>query len=207
MNNKLSREKLVKQLKAISQESDPEQPVRGIAMCYMFAPHHIEIPQKHIASSPRKKIVRCNKCRKLFMFNDWERNEIKKCVKRMSRMGCDVKVESFCMDCCKELKEELYPSIDEKITIDEEHIIDLSLDKRNYVFYFRTNSNEAYHRAIANDSLYYHYVLAFLDVASHQGYVSIENNFLAKQIHIIEYMTGLKVDEALEALSWPFLIL
>lgn len=172
-----------------------------VVMCYMCCPPTITIaaPKKRIASTPRKRIFRCKNCHKLFLYNDWDRNEIKDCVKSMAHMGYDVKVESLCRNCCNKLKEELYPGINDVNIIDEEHTIYMSLDKRNHVFYFRTDSNEPYHRAIANDSIYYQYVQAFLQVVSNpRAHIVLEDNFLSKQTHIIEYMTGLKIDEDIE---------
>ena len=197
MHNNISRDELIMQLKAISKEEGYNVLNIG-AMCYICCPPTITLsaPQKRIATTPRKRIFRCKNCHKLFFYVDWNQNEIKNCVMNMSHMGYDVKVESLCRNCCNELKDELYPGIDEVITIDKEHTIEISLDKRNYVFCFRTNSNEPYHRAIANDSLYYQYVLAFLQVASEtRAYIVIEDNFLSKQTHILQHMTGLKIDE------------
>ena len=113
----------------------------------------------------RKKIVWCNKCHRLIIC-DRDPNEIEELVKSIASMGYDVRVKSYCKKCCKKLKEELYPGIDDVIVIDKEHSIDISLEKRNHVFYFRTDCNEPYHRAIANDSLYYQYVHDYLEQTS-----------------------------------------
>jgi hypothetical protein len=69
------------------------------------------------------------------------------------------------------------------------------LGERNHVFYFRTNRDEPYHCAISNREIYYKAVLAFL-----QGKSSYLNNydhetFLTEEILVLEYMTGLKIDE------------
>lgn len=194
MDKKLSREELIKQLKAISKEEVPKERNIG-AMCYSPV-----WPDNEKEDSPglfdifsRKKIIWCNKCHKTFLCDRDQdeinkHNRIKKLVRSMARMGYDVKIKSICKNCCNELKEELYPDIDEVVSI-------ISLDERNHVFYFRTNSDEPYHCAISNHDLYYKAVLAFL-----QGKSSYLNNFddekfLTEEIHVLEYMTGLKIDE------------
>ena len=182
MDKKLSRNELVERLKAISQEEVPEERSMG-AMCYCPAYRPIQIPLK--------KIVWCNKCHRPFLCDRDEceiNKRIKKLVRKMVRMGYDAKVKSICKNCCNVLKEELYPGNDEVISI-------ISLGERNHVFYFRTNRDEPYHCAISNREIYYKAVLAFL-----QGKSSYLNNydyekFLTEEIHVLEYMTGLKLDE------------
>ena len=184
MDKKLSRSELVERLKAISQEEVPEERRMG-AMCYCPAPG--------LAQVTLKQIVWCNKCHRPFLCdrNQYEinkHNRIKKLVRSMARMGYDAKVKSICKNCCNELKEELYPGNDEVISI-------ISLGERNHVFYFRINRDEPYHCAISNREIYYKAVLAFL-----QGKSSYLNNYdyekyLTEEIHVLEYMTGLKIDE------------
>lgn len=191
MDKKLSREELIIQLQAISTEGGTRELMSG-AMCYCPAPHKIS-PQWYDKFT-RKKIVWCNKCHRLIIC-DRDPNEIEELVKSIASMGYDVRVKSYCKKCCKKLKEELYPDIDDVIVIDKEHSIDISLEKRNHVFYFRTDCNEPYHRAIANDSLYYQYVHDYLEQTSKRGDSINGSHFTRWQRHVIEYMTGLKIDE------------
>ena len=195
MDKKLSREELIKQLQAISIERGSRELMSG-AMCYCPAlpdDDDDEVSLRLFDIFRRKKIVWCNKCLRIFLCDRDQdeinkHNRIKKLVRSMARMGYDVRVKSICKNCCNELKEELYPGIDKVIS-------NISLNERNHVFYFRTNRDEPYHCAISNRELYYKAVLAFLQDKS-----SYLNNFddeklLTKEIHVLEYMTGLKINE------------
>ena len=200
MDKKLSREELIKQLQAISIEGGSRELMSG-AMCYCPArPNYDDEEEEDLLRLfdrfRRKKIVWCNKCYRLIIC-DREPNEIKELVKSIASMGYDVRVKSYCKKCCKKLKEKLYPGIDDKLIIGEKYTytINIPLEKRNYVFLFRADSNEAYHRAIANDSLYYKYVHDYLEHASKRGDSINGCHFTRWQRLVVEYMTGLKIDE------------
>jgi len=200
MDKKLSRVELIQQLQAISAEGGTRELMSG-AMCYCPArPNYDDDEEEDLLRLfdrfRRKKIVWCNKCYRLIIC-DREPNEIKELVKSIASMGYDVRVKSYCKKCCKKLKEKLYPGIDDKLIIGEKYTytINIPLEKRNYVFLFRADSNEAYHRAIANDSLYYKYVHDYLEHASNRGDSINGCHFTRWQRLVVEYMTGLKIDE------------
>lgn len=125
-----------------------------------------------------------------------ERGEkaIRNMVSRMSELGYDVKVEHLCEECCNKVKEQLYPGTDERIEKNEEKKIYVEVHDSNHLFYFRTDSTQPYHIALANPIYYYDPVLAFLEGKSSYSYHG-KQHFLAEEIHLLEYMTGLKTDE------------
>lgn len=177
----LSKEELIKRLKAISVEDIPAERNMG-AMCYESMP-------------PAEATDTCDLCGKSIRFIDWRNDDIQEIVKKIVNLGYDAKIETLCRECCDKVKEELYPGINDEIKIDEEHQIWVPSSERNFLFYFRTNETEPYHRAIARNEDYYKALLSFLQgKSSYRDYYDCDN-FLAEEIYVLEFMTGLKIDE------------
>lgn len=179
MDNKLSRAELVERLKAISQEEVPEERRLG-AMCYCMRFTDITIA--------------CNKCGMEITIEEGGEKRVQDMLNKMSALGYDVKVEHLCEECCNKVKEELYPGIDEWIEIDDEKKIYVEVHHSNRLFYFRTDSTHPYHIALANPIYYYNPVLAFLEGESSYSYHG-KQHFLTEEIYLLEYLTGLKIDE------------
>ena len=179
MDKKLSRNELVERLKAISQEEVPEERSLG-AMCYCIKFTEITLA--------------CDNCGTKITEVEHGEKAVQDKVKRMSALGYDVKVEHLCTECCNKVKEQLYPGTDEWLEIDEEKKIYIEVHHSNRLFYFRTDSTQPYHIALANPIYYYDPVLAFLEGKSSYSYHG-RQHFLTEEIHLLEYMTGLKIDE------------
>lgn len=181
MKKKLSKEELIERLKAIAEEEVPE--IRNFgAMCYeQMAPPLLEDT--------------CDRCGNTIKFIGWRNGDIPAIVQKIANLGYDAKVETLCEECCAKIKEELYPGIEDEIKIDDEHHIWVSCIGRNYLFYFRTKDSEPYHKAIADSYYYYQAVLAFLEGKSSYRGDHDEDNFLTEEMYILEFMTGLKIDD------------
>lgn len=179
MGNKLSRAELVKRLQEISQEEVPAERSMG-AMCYCMRFTDITIT--------------CDKCGVEITEEEGDEKRVQDMLNKMSELGYDVKVEHLCRECCNKVKEELYPGVDEWIEIDEEKKIHVEVFHSNRLFYFRTDNSMPYHIALANPLYYYDPVLAFLEGKSSYSYHG-KQYFLAEEIHLLEYLTGLKIDE------------
>jgi len=200
MDKKLSKTELIERLKAIAVEEVPENSFKGrISQCYAVTSSS-PLSEKHRIPSSKT----CSHCGKeLTYYRCLEaltyETDIPDLVKEMSELGYDVKLEYVCEDCCKKLKEELYPNIGEGLVFDvndEKFMVKVVPLSENYVFYFRTDSTLPYHCAIANKNHYYRIVLSFLQGKSlYRDKLIDEDIFLAREIHIIEFMTGLKIDE------------
>lgn len=179
MNSKLSRAELVERLKAISQEEIPTVRRLG-AMCYCMRFTDITIT--------------CDKCGMEITVEEGGEKRVQDMLNKMSALGYDVKVEHLCKECCNKVKEELYPGVDEWIEIDKEKEIYVEVHHSNRLFYFRTDSTQPYHIALANPIYYYDPVLAFLEGKSSYSYHG-KQHFLTEEIYLLEYLTGLKIDE------------
>ena len=179
MDKKLSRNELIERLKSISNEKVPEQRSMG-AMCYCMRFTDI--------------ILTCDDCGIEITAEESNEKSVHGLVNRISALGYDIKVEHLCKECCCKVKEQLYPGIDEWLEIDEEKKIYVEVHHSNRLFYFRTKSTQPYHIALANPLYYYYPVLAFLEGKSSYSYHGKEH-FLSEEIYLLEYMTGLKVDE------------
>ena len=184
MKHNKSREELIERLKEISTEEVPIERYRG-AMCYSIAP-------------PEELKTTCDYCKNTITYTGWK-NDIKipEIVDEMSRLGYDVKTAVLCNDCFKRLKSEIYLGVGDTLELDDGHTIDLSCSDRNFVFYFRTSPNEPYHCALSSFQDNYSAVLAFFKgEKSYIGYlIRHTEKFIAEEIPIIEFMTGLKIDE------------
>ncbi len=177
----LSKEELTERLKAIAKEEPPAQRIMG-AMCYSTIP------------APDVKII-CDRCGKTFMNRSWDRDSIADIVKKIARLGYDAKLELLCSECCEKVANELYGNQDKYDEFDDNNSIFIPRGNGTYLFYFRTNENESYHRALANNISYYKAVLAFLDGKSSYRDSFDAYNYLVEEINVLEFMTGLKAED------------
>ena len=119
-------------------------------------------------------------------------------VDEMADLGYDVKVETVCKSCAEKIKEELYPvrmpKVDNEFT--RRRILmrhdPVYLSKVNHVFYFRTSSDEDYHRAISNDHNQYNAVLTLMKNEQMYSGDYDESHYLADEINDIEFLTGIR---------------
>ncbi len=181
MNNKLTRAELVERLKEISHEEVPAKRSMG-AMCYCMRFTDITLA--------------CSKCGTEITVDEGGERKVQDMVNKMSALGYDVKVEHLCKECCQKVKDQLYPGVDEWLVIDEEKKIFVEAHHSNRLFYFRTDNSMPYHIALANPIYYYDPVLAFLEGKSSYKYHG-RDHFLTEEVYLLEYLTGLKINESL----------
>ena len=174
----LTKEELIERLKAIAADDTPKQRHLG-AMCYSM----VEPPEKH---------HKCEMCGKDITYHDWDRLEsIVGLVQEMAKLGYDVKVKTVCESCAEELKKELYPNIKSEDDEGYDWEKDIWIFDLNLIFYFRTSSEEEYHRAIANSENQYKSVLClFQNKAEYQGGFG-RNYFIDEELDTLEFMTGI----------------
>ena len=166
MEKPLSKEELVERLKALEADTTPKERSMG-AMCYS-------------PSLPELITAKCDLCHKKFQYSGWgsEIDRMKDIVKEMKDIGYDVRLEIACNDCAENNNEQL-----------------VRTDDINYIFYFRTDPSEDYHRAIANDYDSYKCLLAFLK--NEREYAGHYDNtyFVDEKKETLTFMTGIKFDE------------
>lgn len=182
-NKPLSRNELVERLKAIANEDVPKMG-RLIALCYEM-------------SSPftTKRAV-CDVCRSEILYSEWDTaSEVVKVVRKIRNLGYDAKVEVICKKCAEEIKMELNPlakSIDDK---EWDMFKDFWIRDLNFLFYFRLSEQEDYHRVIVSMYSDFGALLALLE--NKPLFTDSRNKvyYLADEIDVIEFMTGLKLNE------------
>lgn len=183
----LSREELVERLKAIAADETIRVENHG-AMCYCPA-------------EPFEKHVPCDLCGSDISYDiimGDVHETILELVDEMADWGYDVKVKTVCKPCAEKIKEELYPVRMPKV--DNEFTRRLILMRRdpvylgevNHVFYFRTSSDEDYHRAISNDHYQYKALLALMQNQQMYSGDYDESHYLADEINDIEFLTGIR---------------
>lgn len=179
-----TREELIERLKEIASEEVPQERHRG-AMCYSIAP-------------PEDFSTECDYCKSTIIYSSWSsRKIIHEIVDEITGLGYDAKVAVLCNECFKKLKAELYPEVEKELVLDEEHKIEMDCYNRNFVFYFRVSSDETYNCALSSNQDHYNAVLSFLKgEKAYRGYrIPYEKKYIMKDIPIIEFMTGLKIEE------------
>ena len=183
----LTKEELIERLKIIAADETPREESHG-AMCYCPAP-------------PIEEHVPCDLCGsdisyKKFMGDDHKL--ILQLVWEMANLGYDVKVETVCKSCAERIKEELYPAWKPKE--DNELTRRMLLMRRdpvyleeiNHIFYFRTSSDQDYHRAISNEHNRYKTLLTLLQNRPMYNGRYDESHYIADEIDTLEFMTGIK---------------
>lgn len=178
-----TKEELIKRLKEIAAQEIPDERNIG-AMCYSKMP-------------PPESTCKCENCGKSINYMSWDGDGINNTVKKIAKLGFDAKVIVLCGECFKETIKELYPQFNTEdffydLKVDEDKTIELYPDDRNFLFYFRTNAEEPYHRVLANSPFYFELLLNFLKGKSHYLDEYDEDVFIKEHLYIIEYMTGIK---------------
>ena len=166
----LSKEELIKQLKAISETEVPDSIHMG-AMCYCPA------PAPHC-------VVKCESCCKqieLFEF-ETESARITKIVNEIKELGYDVKIKCVCSECAA------------KLGITQEDGKPLDDDSIYHVFYFKANGQDQYHVAESSYQEEYKVVLAFLkNELSYRDSYDWEH-FVKEDLDVIKKMTGISIE-------------
>ena len=165
----LSKEELIKQLKAISETEVPVIFHEG-AMCYSIV-------------FPPRRVMKCESCGKqieLFGY-DTENSRITKIVNEISELGYDVKTNRVCSECA------------EKIGITKEDRRPLN-DRAYHVFYFKAKGQDQYHVSESSYQEDYKAVLAFLkNELSYRDSHDWEY-FVKDKLDVIKIMTGISIE-------------
>lgn len=174
---------LIQRLKELAKEKLPIERNVG-AMCYS-------------RMAPPQRKCKCKHCGKRITYSSWDGNSIKDEVKEMAKLGFDTKVEILCDDCFKKTLMELYSQYNPDnfvftVKFEDDKEIILCPSDRNFLFYFRTDKDEPYHRVLANESFNYELLLHFLKGDSHFLDEFDEDVFIKEYLYVIEYMTGIK---------------
>ncbi|MCR4770014.1 MAG: hypothetical protein K5874_07400 [Bacteroidaceae bacterium] len=170
MTKSLSKEELIKQLKTLK-EKEPEIPMHMGACCYSPAfPNPIE--------------VKCENCGKEMEIMGWRSDDgsaLREYVDQIKALGYDCKLECLCADCAN--KEGVKEKKGKKLTEDRPY----------FVFYFKSNDQEKYNKAISNNENDYKAVLAFLKNESY--FVDTYNaaHSIKENLDIIHRMLGISV--------------
>jgi len=184
MNKPLSKEELIKRLKAIAADNTPRIENPG-AMCYSPMVPSQEHFSCEICGGDCVSVV----------FSRDSHTLILDYVKEMSDLGYDVKVETVCRNCAEKIKKELYPNMKSEDDRDFDWKTDIQLNSINHIFYFRTSPDTEYHRAIANDNNQYKaLVTLMLDMPMYGGDYD-ESHYVADEIDTLEFMTGIKFND------------
>jgi len=176
----LSREELVARLKAMAADETPKVKHRG-AMCYCIA----DPPEEHF---------KCDMCGQDTIYHSWQHEKVVKTVNEMKELGYDVKLETVCKSCAAKLKEELYPDLKKPGEDGYDEFKDIHIFEINHVFYFRTSTEEEYHRAIAYHNYYYDELLCFMQNKREYFDGHMGNHYLDDEKENLEFMTGIKFD-------------
>ncbi len=166
----LSKEELIKQLKALAETEIPESIHMG-AMCYSPVP-------------PQAQKAKCESCGKVVEVFDWMEchSDIKKRVEEIKALGYDAKVENVCATCATQLG------------IKDEDGEPLFEGRLYNVFYFKTKDDEHYHVAESSDVDEYKAVLAFLkNEPTYTDYYDA-THLIKEELDIIKRMTGISVE-------------
>lgn len=166
----LSKEELIKQLKAISETEVPESLHEG-AMCYRIA-------------FPPRRVMKCESCGKhVELFTDDTKNSrITKIVNEIRELGYDVKTNSICSECAA------------KLGITQEDGKPLDDDRIYHVFFFKAKGQDQYHVAESSYQEEYKVVLAFLK--NELTYTDRHDwEYLVKdKLNVIKKMTGISLE-------------
>lgn len=181
----LSRKELVERLRAIAEDDTPRVEHCG-AMCY--SPSLIDFD--------RKIRLKCDCCgANIDVHDDEEYKNIFSLVRNIKSLGYDAKVEMICEDCAKKFCENNSITIKNSYRDDFDLKKDARLYSLNYLFYFRLSDDADYHCVIDNDSYHYKSLLTFLENEDMYLGDYDESHYLADEIDVIEFMTGLKLNE------------
>ncbi len=139
MKKPLSKEELIARLKAIAADTTPKKQIFG-AMCYS-------------QMSPPEKRDTCQMCGTEFVYRDWHTKEnITKMVNKMISLGYDVKIKILCSECGDKMVRQLYPDCrycNPQKKYDRDCFFNtIWPDDINFLFFFRTKSDEPYHQAL-----------------------------------------------------------
>lgn len=181
--NPLSKEELIKQLKAIAKKKTilPTLPTMGV-MCYSIA-------------EPKEIIFKCEHCGKMYHISSlfWEGDSIGKRVGEIRNLGYDAEVGAVCSKCAIKLG-----------LIDEND--STSMDRKiHWLFKFKARGQEKWHLAISNDPFDYDALIAFLKneptyithmstYRSGYGFCD-EPHFTKAKLGIIMQLTGIDFEE------------
>ncbi len=181
-NKPLSKDELIARLKAIASDDSP----RVHELCAMF----------YSRMSPPEKHIKCDLCGSDICYFDWgERDTILDLVEEIAKLGYDVKIETTCKPCTEKIKKEVYPNMKSE---DEEGFDwkkDMWLSYINYVFFFRTSNDFEYHRAIANNTNSYKVLLTLLQNKPKYNDDRGASHYIADEIDVLEFMTGIKFND------------
>ena len=187
MKQPLSKEELIQRLKVLSEIDPKSLPPEMTAMCYC--------PSAPPYDPPSIKIkLTCQHCKKKypfdcnhlyrFLFGKPLFKRISLIVKQINELGYDCHTEMWCKECIGNagIKDKFgeYP---------------LSGGNLLLVFFFKTEGQEEYHKAISDNDYDYRVVLAFLknEPTFKDDYRCIQHTI--NHIDTIQYMTGIKTDE------------
>lgn len=181
----LSRKELIERLKSIAEEDIPREKIMG-AKCYMpvFKPQ-------------RLFFYVCDCCRRFADFerSDYEQNVISD-VNSIKALGYDVKIEVFCKDCAEKFAKQNNLTVKWSWEADDFDLKkDVYFEHLNFVFYFKLPEDNDYHCVLNNRYYHYKLLLAFLKNENGLFLRRYGEHYLADEIDVIEFMTGLKLNE------------
>lgn len=177
----LSKEELVARLKAMAADETPRERHPG-AMCYSIC-------------MPPENHLKCDMCGKDICYHSWNHETVIEMVDKMKKLGYDVKVDTVCETCAKKLKVELYPDLKKPDDDGYDEFKDIHIFDINHIFYFRTSSDEQYHRAIAYHPYNYKPLLALMQNEHEFLDGHGANHFTDEEKESLEFMTGINFDE------------
>lgn len=176
----LSKDELIARLKAMAADETPKERCRG-AMCYSI----MEPPEKHLI---------CDMCGKDVAYHSWHHEKVIEIVNEMKELGYDVKVETVCETCAEKLKAELYPNMKKPGDKGYDEFKDIYIFDINHIFFFRTSSDEDYHRAIAYHPSDYKPLLCLMQNKPKYFSSQMRSHFVDEEVETLEFMTGIKFD-------------